>query len=40
MTAPLLAVDGLKYCYPGGVVALRDSEFEDPQGAKAGYSRR
>jgi len=34
MTAPLLAVDGLKYCYPGGVVALRDLNLKIRKGRK------
>lgn len=34
MTAPLLAVDGLKYCYPGGVEALRDLNLNIRKGRK------
>ena len=34
MTAPLLAVDGLEYCYPGGVVALRDLNLQVQKGQK------
>ena len=34
MTAPLLAVDGLEYRYPGGVVALRDLNLQIHKGRK------
>lgn len=34
MTPPLLAVDGLEYRYPGGVVALRDLHLQVHKGRK------
>ncbi len=34
MTAPLLAVHGLEYRYPGGVVALRDLHLQVQKGRK------